>query len=106
MIQHAEGKWTGMCGEMAGEAIAAPLLIGLGLDEFSMSATSILSQRKLIRSMKKSEMNELAAKAINCGTMEEVVALVKEAVEIIKHKNRRSNKVNLLFSKYSHLRIY
>ena len=47
-----------------------------------MSATSILSQRKLIRSMKKSEMNELAAKAINCGTMEEVVALVKEAVEI------------------------
>ena len=56
--------------------------IGLGLDEFSMSATSILSQRKLIRSMKKSEMNELAAKAINCGTMEEVVALVKEAVEI------------------------
>lgn len=79
---HAEGKWTGMCGEMAGEAIAAPLLIGLGLDEFSMSATSILSQRKLIRSMKKSEMNELAAKALNCGTMEEVVALVKETVEI------------------------
>lgn len=79
---HAEGKWTGMCGEMAGEAIAAPLLIGLGLDEFSMSATSILSQRKLIRSMKKSEMNELAAKAINCSTMEEVVALVKEYIEM------------------------
>ena len=79
---HAEGKWAGMCGEMAGEAIAAPLLIGLGLDEFSMSATSILSQRKLIRSMKKSEMEELAAKAINCGTMDEVVALVKEAVDL------------------------
>lgn len=47
-----------------------------------MSATSILSQRKLIRSMKKSEMNELAAKAINCSTMEEVVALVKEYVEL------------------------
>ena len=45
---HKEGKWTGMCGEMAGEAIAAPLLIGLGLDEFSMSATSILAQRKLL----------------------------------------------------------
>ena len=71
-----------MCGEMAGEAIAAPLLIGLGLDEFSMSATSILSQRKLIRSMKKSKMNELAAKAINCSTMEEVVALVKEYIEM------------------------
>ena len=79
---HKEGKWTGMCGEMAGEAIAAPLLIGLGLDEFSMSATSILAQRKLIRSMKKSEMNELAAKAINCSTMDEVVALVKEYIEL------------------------
>ena len=79
---HAESKWAGMCGEMAGEAIAAPLLIGLGLDEFSMSATSILAQRKLIRSMKKSEMNELAAKAINCSTMDEVVALVKEYIEL------------------------
>ncbi len=79
---HKEGKWTGMCGEMAGEAIAAPLLIGLGLDEFSMSATSILSQRKLIRGMKKSEMTELANKALDCGTMEEVVDLVKSYVEI------------------------
>ncbi|MFV0396169.1 MAG: phosphoenolpyruvate--protein phosphotransferase [Coprobacillaceae bacterium] len=79
---HAEGKWTGMCGEMAGEAIAAPLLIGLGLDEFSMSATSVLSQRKLIRGMKKSEMNELAEKALNCGTMEEVVDLVKTYVDV------------------------
>lgn len=79
---HAEGKWTGMCGEMAGEAIAAPLLIGLGLDEFSMSATSVLSQRKLIRGMKKTEMNELAAKALNCGTMEEVIDLVKTYVDV------------------------
>ena len=47
-----------------------------------MSATSILAQRKLIRSMKKSEMNELASKAINCSTMDEVVALVKEYIEL------------------------
>jgi phosphotransferase system enzyme I (PtsI) len=79
---HAEGKWTGMCGEMAGEAIAAPLLLGLGLDEFSMSATSVLSQRKLIRSMKKSDMHELAEKALNCATMEEVVDLVKAYVDV------------------------
>ena len=39
---HKEGKWVGMCGEMAGDEIAIPLLLGLGLDEFSMSATSIL----------------------------------------------------------------
>ena len=79
---HAEGKWAGMCGEMAGEAIAAPLLIGLGLDEFSMSATSILAQRKLIRSMSKAEMTELANEALQCGTMEEVVALVESRVNL------------------------
>ena len=78
---HKEGKWAGMCGEMAGEPLAAPLLLGLGLDEFSMSATSILAQRKLIRGLSQAEMAELANKAINCGTMEEVVALVEEATK-------------------------
>ena len=65
----------------AGEQMAAPLLLGLGLDEFSMSATSVLAQRKLIRNLSKADMEELANKALNCGTMEEVVALVKEVVE-------------------------
>ena len=78
---HKEGKWAGMCGEMAGEPLAAPLLLGLGLDEFSMSATSILAQRKLIRGLSQAEMAELANKAINCGTMEEVVALVEAATK-------------------------
>lgn len=78
---HKEGKWTGMCGEMAGERLAAPLLLGLGLDEFSMSATSILAQRKLIRSLSKADMEELANKALNCGTMEEVVELVEKAIQ-------------------------
>ena len=78
---HKEGKWAGMCGEMAGEPLAAPLLLGLGLDEFSMSATSVLAQRKLIRSLSKADMEELANKAINCATMEEVVALVEEATK-------------------------
>lgn len=45
---HKEGKWTGMCGEMAGDQVAVPILLGLGLDEFSMSATSILSAKKII----------------------------------------------------------
>ena len=79
---HANGKWTGMCGEMAGDALSAPILLGLGLDEFSMSATSILSQRKLIRSMKKSEMKDLALRALECTTMEEVVALIEENTDI------------------------
>lgn len=77
---HKEGKWAGMCGEMAGEAMAAPLLLGLGLDEFSMSATSVLAQRKRIRNLSKAEMEELANKAINCTTMEEVVALVEKVM--------------------------
>lgn len=77
---HKEGKWCGMCGEMAGDQKAIPLLLGLGLDEFSMSATSILPARKLIRSLKKSEMEELANKAITCSTMEEVLELVNKAV--------------------------
>ena len=78
---HKEGKWTGMCGEMAGEALAAPLLLGLGLDEFSMSATSILAQRKRIRSLSKAEMSEMAQKALQCATMEEVVELVEPLVK-------------------------
>lgn len=45
---HKEGIWVGMCGEMAGDEKAIPLLLGLGLDEFSMSATSILSAKKII----------------------------------------------------------
>ena len=77
---HAHGKWVGMCGEMAGDAMAAPVLLGLGLDEFSMSATSILPARKMITSLKKSEMEELAAQAIECGTMSEVEELIKKAL--------------------------
>ncbi|MFZ2211369.1 MAG: phosphoenolpyruvate--protein phosphotransferase, partial [Lactococcus raffinolactis] len=46
---HAEGKWAGMCGEMAGDQTAVPLLVGMGLDEFSMSATSILQTRSLMK---------------------------------------------------------
>ena len=79
---HKEGKWTGMCGEMAGELMAAPLLIGLGLDEFSMSATSVLADRKLIRSLNKAEMNKLAEEALNKSTMEEVVELVKQYTNV------------------------
>ena len=75
---HAEGKWAGMCGEMAGEALAAPLLLGLGLDEFSMSATSILAQRKRIRELSYEDSKKLANKATTeLSTMEEVVELVK-----------------------------
>ncbi|UTH14518.1 phosphoenolpyruvate--protein phosphotransferase [Macrococcus equipercicus] len=73
---HKEGKWTGMCGEMAGDTTAIPLLLGLGLDEFSMSATSILKARRQIKNLNQTEMKKLAEQAINCATQEEVVELV------------------------------
>ncbi|RHW31404.1 phosphoenolpyruvate--protein phosphotransferase [Neobacillus notoginsengisoli] len=79
---HAEGKWAGMCGEMAGDETAIPLLVGLGLDEFSMSATSILRARSLMKKLKKSEMEELAAKALSMGTVEEVVEAVNSVVKL------------------------
>lgn len=78
---HREGKWTGMCGEMAGDELAIPLLLGLGLDEFSMSATSILQARAQLRGLKKSDMKELAEAALQMGTAEEVVQAVKEKTQ-------------------------
>ncbi len=75
---HNEGKWTGMCGEMAGELTAAPLLLGLGLDEFSMSASSILKIRRLLSGVTKEQCWELAEAALLCTTQEEVTSLVKD----------------------------
>ena len=75
---HREGKWTGMCGEMAGDEIAIPLLLGLGLDEFSMSATSILKARAQIKQLKKSDMRELVEEALQMGTAEEVMEAVNK----------------------------
>lgn len=80
---HKEGKWTGMCGEMAGDETAIPLLLGLGLDEFSMSATSILKARRQINGLSKNEMTELANRAVDCATQEEVI-------ELVNNKRRRN----------------
>jgi phosphotransferase system enzyme I (PtsI) len=78
---HAAGKWTGMCGEMAGDETAIPLLLGLGLDEFSMSATSILKARSQILRLSKKEMEGLAENALQMSTTAQVVELVKSATE-------------------------
>lgn len=79
---HKEGKWAGMCGEMAGDQTAVPLLVGMGLDEFSMSATSVLKTRSLMKKLNTADMKELADRALqDCDTMEEVQALVQEYLE-------------------------
>jgi phosphotransferase system enzyme I (PtsI) len=73
-----EGKWAGMCGEMAGEENALPILLGLGLHEFSMSATSILPARKIISGLSYVEMQQLAEEALNQPTQEDVLNLIKQ----------------------------
>ncbi|MFJ7856791.1 phosphoenolpyruvate--protein phosphotransferase [Peribacillus sp. NPDC097206] len=77
---HKEGKWAGMCGEMAGDEVAVPILIGLGLDEFSMSATSILKARSLIRKLSLEEMKKLSQDVLVMDTNEQVKAAVLEKV--------------------------
>ncbi|GAA0336490.1 phosphoenolpyruvate--protein phosphotransferase [Oceanobacillus oncorhynchi subsp. oncorhynchi] len=77
---HAEGKWAGMCGEMAGDSTAIPLLLALGLDEFSMSATSILPARTQILSLNKKELAALKDEFLSLSTAEEVVALAEKTI--------------------------
>jgi len=73
---HAKKIPVGMCGEMAGDKIAIPLLVGMGLDEFSMSASDILAARKLINNLNKKDMELLVAEALKCDSHDEVKALV------------------------------
>ncbi|MBG0964939.1 phosphoenolpyruvate--protein phosphotransferase [Bacillus sp. SRB1LM] len=75
---HKEGKWVGICGEMAGDEIAIPILLGLGLDEFSMSATSILRARNQILKLSKAEINVIIEHILNMTTCEEVERFVND----------------------------
>jgi len=75
---HAAGKWTGMCGELAGDEHATLLLLGMGLDEFSMSAISIPTVKKIIRSTNFADAKELADKALSMATAAEIEALVND----------------------------
>ncbi len=77
---HKEGKWVGMCGEMAGEIKALPVLIGLGLDEFSMSAPGILRARYLAAKIDTNEASELAEKTLSCANQAEVLELVDDFI--------------------------
>ncbi|MBR0621470.1 phosphoenolpyruvate--protein phosphotransferase [Bacillus pumilus] len=78
---HKEGKWVGMCGEMAGDEIAIPLLLGLGLDEFSMSATSILPARTQLSKLSKEEAASFKEHILSLSTTEEVVDFVKKTFQ-------------------------
>ena len=75
---HAEGKWTGMCGELAGDENATILLLGMGLDEFSMSAISVPRIKKLIRNVNYQDAKLLAEKALQQPTAAEIERLVAD----------------------------
>lgn len=74
---HKHGRWVGMCGEMAGDEVAIPILLGLGLDEFSMSAASILKARSQILKLSKSELEKAVQQILNMETTSEVESFVK-----------------------------
>ncbi|WP_419853184.1 phosphoenolpyruvate-protein phosphotransferase PtsI [Actinobacillus pleuropneumoniae] len=75
---HAEGKWTGMCGELAGDVRATALLLGMGLDEFSMSAISVPHVKKLARSINYADAKALADEALAQPTATDIEKLVND----------------------------
>ena len=78
---HAEGKWTGMCGELAGDERATLLLLGMGLDEFSMSAISIPRIKKIIRNTNFEDVKALAAQALSQPTAQDLMNCVNKYIE-------------------------
>lgn len=79
---HRHDAKAAMCGEMAGDQLALPLLMGMGLDEYSMSATSILRTRSMMSKLDTTECAKLVDDALNLDTAEEVEALVKERLNL------------------------
>ncbi|QOY36442.1 phosphoenolpyruvate--protein phosphotransferase [Anaerobacillus isosaccharinicus] len=77
---HKEGKWVGMCGEMAGDQTAIPILLAMGLDEFSMSASSILPARSLISKLNKKELEDLIPTLLSFKSGAEVESYIKSIV--------------------------
>ena len=75
---HQNGKWVGMCGEMAGDEIAIPILLALGLDEFSMSAPAILNTRAHIAKLSKTELAKHLNEIFTLTTADEVEVYVKQ----------------------------
>ncbi len=69
---HKHGKWVGLCGEFAGDPLATPLLIGMGLDEFSMASTSVPQIKSLIRKYSAKECRKIAKKALKLPKQESV----------------------------------
>lgn len=80
---HKEGKWVGMCGELAGEPLALPILLGLELDEFSMNPPMIPLAKQIIRNLDTREMKEIADQALELESPADIQAFIKEKIPFI-----------------------
>ncbi len=78
---HAKGKWVGLCGEMAGELLAIPILLGLGLDEFSMVPRAIPHAKWLIGRLSVERAQAIAAEALRLPTAADVAALMRRVLD-------------------------
>jgi phosphotransferase system enzyme I (PtsI) len=77
---HNKGKWVGLCGEMAGELLAIPILLGLGLDEFSMNPPAIPFAKRLIRSISMEHAKKIAQKALSLKSDAEIRQYIQDQV--------------------------
>jgi len=80
---HKAGKWVGMCGELAGEPLALPILLGLELDEFSMNPPMIPLAKQIIRSLDTRDMKEIADQALELESPSDIQDFIKEKIPFI-----------------------
>jgi len=95
---HKEGKWVGMCGESAGDLLMIPVLLGMGLDEFSMSPISILPARKFITSVNYEDMKKLAKEVLAMGSSEEIKGYIQNTLENNNKDNKRNESSLVTFN--------
>ena len=78
---HDHGKWVGVCGGMAGDPQAVPILIGLGVDELSVSVPAVAAVKAQVRGLSFEACRDLAARALDAGTESDVRAMTPAAVD-------------------------
>jgi len=76
---HAEGKWVGVCGGVASDPQAVPILVGIGVDELSVSVPAIPAVKAAVRERSLKDCRALAGQALDCATAADVRALVPSA---------------------------
>ncbi len=93
---HRFGKKVGLCGELAGEPIAIPLLLGLGLDEFSMTPAAIPYAKELIRALSIAEAREIARQAILLPSAADVTRYLKDVLRNLQESGRIGSPVRAM----------